>query len=327
MGKERGVSRRSFLAGGVAAAGAVVAGGVAWPQTMVETGNATNVGKGAGSALGFHWPGQPGTAAGSAGYSGMAAPPEPIKLGLASYTFRNFTRAQLIGFMKELDVRWLNAKDAKDHLPMDPTAEAQAVADYQAAGIRLHAVGAVYFQKASDDDIKSKFEYARRAGVPVIVAGDPTPQNLPRIAQFAQQYDIKIAIHNHGPEDKLWPSPLDILKDIQNMDERIGCCIDVGHTVRTGTDVVQAIHAVGARLFNMHMKDLTDFRDKASQVAVGDGKMPVPQIFQALQAIRYPGYVDLEYEVHGDDPMPGVTKSFAYMRGVLAGMGQRMPAS
>ncbi|MGA7523517.1 MAG: sugar phosphate isomerase/epimerase [Acidobacteriaceae bacterium] len=245
---------------------------------------------------------------------------EAIRLGLASYTFRNFTRAQLIGFMQQLQVFDLNAKNAKDHLPMDPAAEAQAVADYHAAGIRLHAAGAIYFQKATDDDIRAQFEYLKRASIPVMVAGDPSPQTLPRIEQFVKQYDIRLAIHNHGPEDKLWPSPLDVLKDIRGMDPRIGCCIDVGHTVRTGTDVVEAIHAVGPRLFNMHMKDLTDFHDKGSQVAVGDGKMPIRGIFEALQAIRYPGFVDLEYEVHPDDPMPGVTRSFAYMRGVLAGM-------
>jgi Xylose isomerase-like TIM barrel len=245
---------------------------------------------------------------------------QEIRLGLASYTFRNFSRAQLIGFMHELQVSDLNAKNAKDHLPMDPAAEAQALADYHAAGIRLHAAGAIYFQKATDDDIRAQFEYLKRANIPVMVAGDPTPESLPRIEQFVKQYDIRLAIHNHGPEDKLWPSPLDILKDIKGMDPRIGCCIDVGHTVRAGTDVVEAVHAVGPRLFNMHMKDLTDFHDKASQVAVGDGKIPIPAIFQALQEIRYPGFVDLEYEVHPDDPMPGVTKSFAYMRGVLAGM-------
>lgn len=50
-------------------------------------------------------------------------------------------------------------------------------------------------------------------------------------------------------------------------------------------------------------------------------KLPVRGIFQALIAIDYRGFVDLEYEVQGDDPMPGVTASFSYMRGVLAGMG------
>ena len=163
----------------------------------------------------------------------------PIRLGLASYTFRNFTRAQTIGFMKQLNVRDLNAKDVKDHLPTDPQEEAAALADYSAAGIRLHAAGTIYFAKDEDADIRAKFEYCKRAGIAVIVAGDPTPETLPRIEKFVKEYDIRIAIHNHGPEDKLWHSPLDVLKAVKSMDPRIGCCIDVGHTARAGTDVVR----------------------------------------------------------------------------------------
>jgi sugar phosphate isomerase/epimerase len=247
--------------------------------------------------------------------------PSPVHLGMASYTFRNFTRAQVIGFMKQLNLTALNCKDAKDHLPMDPAEEAKALADYAAAGIQLHAAGTIYVPKDEDADIRSKFEYCKRAGVSVIVAGDPTPAILPRIEKFVKEYDIRFAIHNHGPEDKVWPSPLDVLKAVKNMDPRMGCCIDVGHCVRAGTDVVQAIHEVGLRLYNMHMKDLTSFESKESQVAVGEGIMPVREIFEALIATKYKGFVDLEYEIHGDDPMPGVVESFAYMRGVLAGMG------
>ena len=245
----------------------------------------------------------------------------PIRLGLASYTFRDFTRAQLIAFMQQLQISALNAKDVKDHLPTDPSAEAAALADYSAAKIQLHAVGAVYFQKDEDADIRAKFDYAQRAGVPVIVAGDPAPQTLPRLEKFVREYDIRIAIHNHGPEDKLWPSPLDVLKAVKNLDPRIGCCIDVGHAARAGTNVPEAIHQAGERLFNVHMKDLTNFQDKASQVAVGQGQMPTREIFEALLQTNYQGYVDLEYEVHEDNPMPGVIASYAYMRGVLAGMG------
>ena len=245
----------------------------------------------------------------------------PVHLGLASYTFRNFNRAQSIGFMKQLNVLALNAKDVKDHLPMDPTEEAKALEDYHAAGIQLHAAGTIYFDKDEDSDIRNKFEYCKRAGIGVIVAGDPAPGTLPRIEKFVKEYDIRFAIHNHGPEDKLWHSPLDVLKAVGNMDPRMGCCIDVGHTVRAGTDVIEAIRQVGPRLFDMHIKDLTDFQSKESQVAVGDGMMPVRRIFETLITMKYNGFVDLEYEVHGDDPMPGVIASFAYMRGVLAGMG------
>ena len=244
-----------------------------------------------------------------------------IRLGVASYTFRNFERAKLIGFLKQLNVSTVNLKDVKDHLPFDAQPETAALADYSAAAIKLHAAGTIYFEKDEDADIRSKFEYCKRAGIPVIVAGDPAPETLPGIEKFVREYDIRFAIHNHGPEDKLWHSPLDVLKAVKNMDPRIGCCIDVGHTVRAGTDVVQAIHEVGPRLFNVHMKDLTDFSDKESQVAVGEGKMPVAKIFQALAAINYQGFVDLEYEIFPDNPMPGVLASFAYMRGVLAGLG------
>jgi sugar phosphate isomerase/epimerase len=253
--------------------------------------------------------------------SAASGKPSPIHLGLASYTFRNFTREQMIGYMKQLNVTALNAKDVKDHLPMDPAEEAKAVADYTAAGIKLHAAGTVYFPKDEDDDIRSKFEYCKRAGISVIVSGDPAPETLPRIEKFVKEYDIRIAIHNHGPEDKLWHSPLDVLSAVKKYDPRIGCCIDIGHTVRAGVDVVKAIHEVGPRLYNMHAKDLTSFTSKESQVTVGDGIMPMREIFQALIATNYKGFVDLEYEVHGDDPMPGVIGSFAYMRGVLAGMG------
>src|ERR1700691_167311 len=154
-----------------------------------------------------------------------AAP--PVNLGLCSYTFRNFDRAQLIGYMKQLNVLALNAKDVKNHLPMDPTEEAKALDDYHAAGIQLHAAGAIYFNKDEDADIRSKFEYCKRASIPVIVAGDPAPEVLPRIEKFVKEYDIRLAIHNHGPEDKLYPSPFDVLKAVRDFDPRIGCCIDV----------------------------------------------------------------------------------------------------
>src|SRR5256884_3226961 len=238
-----------------------------------------------------------------------------IRLGLASYTFRNFSRPQMIGFLKQLNVLALNAKDVKDHLPIDTQEEQAALADYAAAGIKLHAAGTIYFAKDEDADIRSKLEYCKRAGIGVIVAGDPAPETLPRIEKFVKEYDIRIAIHNHGPEDKLWHAPRDVLTAVKGMDPRIGCCIDVGHTVRAGTDVVQAIHEAGPRLFNVHMKDLTNFESKESQVAVGDGIMLVRKTFEALIATGYKGFVDLQYEIHPDGPIPGVIASFAYMRG------------
>jgi sugar phosphate isomerase/epimerase len=264
-----------------------------------------------------------GVAAAAAASAPMAfaAGHAPFRLGMASYTFRNFSRDTLIANLKTLNISTVNCKDAKDHLPMDPAAEAAAVAAYKAAGIRITAAGTVAFNKDDDDDIRAKFEYLKRAGAPVVVAGDPTPAILKRVEKFVKEYDIRFALHNHGPEDKMWHSPLDVLAVVKDMDPRMGCCIDVGHCARAGVSPVDAIRKVGPRVFDLHVKDLANTSDKESQVAVGEGVLPFPEIFQALVDIKYTGYVDLEYEIKPDDPMPGVTKSFAHMRGVLAKMG------
>lgn len=245
----------------------------------------------------------------------------PIRLGIASYTFRNFDQAHLIDFMKELKTPYLNVKEM--HLPMTPADQvAPRAAQYRAAGLNLSTGGTISFPNDDDEDIRKKFEYCKAAGISLIVAA-PTHQTLPRVEKFVKQYNIRVGIHNHGPEDKNFPSPLDVLAAVGKMDPRMGCCIDVGHTMRAGTDVVSALRKAGPRLFDVHMKDLADGTKKESQVAVGDGLMPIRGIFQALIDMRYAGNVDLEYEIFPDNPLPGVIKSFAYMRGVLAGMGYK----
>ena len=245
---------------------------------------------------------------------------DDIRLAVATYSLREFRRDLAIKMMKDLGVRFASVKEY--HLPYNDTPKelADGRKKFQDAGIEIVAGGVISLEKDDDADIRRHFDYAKVCGMPVMSIA-PTAETMPRIERFVKEYNIKIAIHNHGPEDKIFPSPLDVLKFVKNLDPRMGCCIDVGHCVRAGTDVIEAIDAAGPRLFNMHMKDLTSFTAKESQVAVGEGKMPVREIFEALIKIKYSGWVDLEYEIHGDDPMPGVTESFAYMRGVLAGMG------
>jgi hypothetical protein len=251
-----------------------------------------------------------------------AATALPVRLGIASYTFRSFPdSAHLIDFMHKLKTPYLNLKDV--HLAMTPIDQVAAkAAEYRAAGFTLTAAGNITFAKDEDDDIRPKFEYLKAAGIPIAVCA-PTHENLPRLEKFVKEYNIKLAIHNHGPEDKNFPSPFDVLAAVKDMDPRIGLCLDLGHAMRAGADVVDAIHAAGPRLFDIHIKDLADGTKKESQVAVGEGVMPVREIFRTLIQTSYRGNVDLEYEIFAADPMPGVVESFAYMRGVLAGMGYK----
>ena len=218
-----------------------------------------------------------------------------------------------------LGVKHINIKSF--HLPHDYSADELKAGreEFESAGLSIVGGGTISMKKDSDNAIRPLFEYAKQCGMPLMVIA-PTPKVMPRVERFVKEYDIKVAIHNHGPEDKFFPGPIDGLKVIEGMDPRVGLCIDVGHTTRTGVDVVESIAQAGDRLLDMHMKDLKDLMKKNSQVAVGDGAMPVAAIFKQLQKMNYTGYVNLEYEINADDPLPGMQKSFSYMRGVLDGM-------
>jgi sugar phosphate isomerase/epimerase len=240
-----------------------------------------------------------------------------IKLGVASYSLRNFSRAQAIEMTRSLGVRYINLKSV--HLPyeLSPAEIAAARREVEAAGLQIVGGGMITFETDTDDGVRKYFDYARAAGMPLIV-GTSKPSMLPRIEKFVKEYDIKLAIHNHGPGDENFPSPYDALKAVQGMDPRMGLCIDMGHTVRTGVDIVRAVADAGPRLLDMHAKDLRNLSDVDSQCAVGEGKIPIAWIFRELANMRYPGFVNLEYEIEPDNPLPGMRQSFTYMRGLLA---------
>jgi sugar phosphate isomerase/epimerase len=242
-----------------------------------------------------------------------------LRLGVASYSLRNFPRAKAIEMLGELRARYVNIKSM--HLPYNAgTAEiAAARAEFAAAGIEIVGGGTITFEEDSDASVNAYFAYAKSAGMPVIVA-TCDPKILPRVERHAVRYDIKVAIHNHGPEDTHYPAPSDALKYVRSMDARMGVCIDLGHTVRTGTDVVAAIREAGPRLHDLHLKDLRDLRNAASQCVVGEGAMPIPAILRELVTMRFTGCANLEYEIEANNPLPGMQRSLAYLRGVLAGL-------
>jgi len=245
--------------------------------------------------------------------------PQDVKLGVASYSLREFSRRLCINMVKQLNTPYLTIKEFHALYRSTPEELDHARDDFKKAGLTLTGGGTVYMLKDDDDDIRFYFEYAKRLGLPMMNIG-ATAQSLVRIERFVKQYDIKIAVHNHGPEDKNFPAPSDALKLVKNMDPRMGLCIDVGHTTRTGKDVLEEIRGAGTRLLDMHMKDLKDLSVASSQCDVGEGKMPVVAIFKELKRMNYPGVVHLEYEINADNPLPGMQKSFSYMRGVLAGL-------
>lgn len=245
---------------------------------------------------------------------------DDLTLGIASYTFRKLSRADAIKSMKALKVSNINIKEFHLALKSSPEEITAARKEFEDAGLKILGVGNVSFKNPDPAEMKRNFEYAKLLGAPVIVMA-PAKENLPAIEKLVKEYDIKAAIHNHGPEDKdFFPSPESVLALVKGMDPRMGLCMDIGHSARAGSDVVAAAKMAGARLHDIHVKDLTNLSDAKSQVAVGDGVMPIVALFKQLKAMKYKGGIMLEYEIEADNPFPGTQKSMAYMKGVLDGL-------
>lgn len=259
------------------------------------------------------------------GFSGAAAAAQganDLKLGVATYSLREFSRGHAIRMIKQLNTPYVSIKEFHLLINNNPEDYRRGRAEFERAGLVTLSGGNVSFQKNDEDDIRMRFEYAKQTGMPMLVCA-PTHETLPKMEKYVKEYDVRIAIHNHGPEDKHFPTPQSVLDAVKNMDARCGLCMDIGHTARAGADIVEAARIAGPRLFDLHVKDLKTPMQKPAQVPVGEGDLPIVPLFAQLKKMNYQGGIMLEYEIEGDNPLPGMQKSFAYMRGVLAGLANK----
>jgi sugar phosphate isomerase/epimerase len=169
----------------------------------------------------------------------------------------------------------------------------------------------------NESEVNQAFDYAEAAGMKVII-GVPDHDLLPLVDKKVRQYDIKVAIHNHGPTDKVYPTPESAYERIKNLDKRIGLCIDIGHTKRAGVDPSVSAQEFSNRLLDVHIKDVSQATADGGTVEIGRGVIDIPKFLRTLLEINYSGITSFEYEKDADDPLAGVAESVGYVRGALA---------
>jgi sugar phosphate isomerase/epimerase len=246
-----------------------------------------------------------------------AAASVPFTLGMASYTLRQFPADQAIEMTKRLGLTRICFKDF--HLKLDATPEviADTVAKVKAAGLDLYAGGVIYMK--SEAEVDRAFVYARAAGFKMII-GVPTYELLPYTNRKVQEYDMPVAIHNHGPDNPLFPTPQSAYERIASLDRRLGLCMDVGHTQRSGVDPSESAEKYFDRLFDIHIKDTSASTAQGQTVEIGRGVIDIPKLLRTLKRLGFKGTLALEYEKDAKDPLPGSAESIGYLRGVLAAL-------
>ena len=240
-----------------------------------------------------------------------------FQLGLASYTLKQFDLDETLAMTGKVGLKYICFKSM--HLELDSTpAQIEAVvAKVNEAGLTLYGGGVIGMK--NEDQVNQAFDYAKAAGFKVIIAA-PSSEMLPLIEKKVQQYDIKVAIHNHGPGDKFFPTPAVALEHIKNLDKRIGMCHDIGHTKRYGSDPIAETELCADRLHDVHIKDVSEATKAGKGVEMGRGVIDIPRFIRTLVRMEYSGMVSFEYEKDAEDPMAGLAESVGYVKGVIAAL-------
>lgn len=238
-----------------------------------------------------------------------------LNLGMASYTFRKFSLEDTLAMTKRLGLKRIALKSF--HLPLEATDEEinAAAEKVRSAGLDLYGCGVVYMQ--NEDEVSRAFHYAATAKMKVII-GAPNLALLEMVNKMVSKYNIKLAIHNHGPDDEHYPTPESAYMRIKNLDPRVGLCIDIGHTQRAGVDPSESAKRFSDRLLDVHIKDVTAAAKQGQTVEIGHGVIDIPRFLKTLLELNYQGSVSFEFEKDPNDPLPGVAESVGYVRGVLA---------
>lgn len=238
-----------------------------------------------------------------------------FQLALASYTLRKFDLDQTLAMTQQVGLGAICLKSF--HLPLDSTPEqiAAAAAKVEQAGVVLYGGGVITMK--NEQQVDDAFEYAKAAGMTKII-GVPSPEVLPLVDRKVKHYDVQVCIHNHGPGDKTYPLPSSAYEKIRNLDPRIGLCIDIGHTVRAGGDLLKEMDLCADRILDVHCKDVTEATAKGRATVAGRGVIDLVAFLRKLIEIDYSGFVSFEYEESPDDPLAGLAQSVGYVQGVLA---------
>jgi Sugar phosphate isomerases/epimerases len=241
-----------------------------------------------------------------------------LKVGVATYSLRTLPTDAAIKAAQRVGVRYVSIKDVHLSLKTNPEERRAVTQRFRDAGLTPLSCGTITLQN-NEGNPRDAFQYAKDAGIPTIVCS-PHPDSMPILDRLVKEFDIRIAIHNHGPEDKRFASPYDAWKVVEKFDRRLGLCIDVGHTARAGVDPAEAIRRCRERLYDVHLKDIVRREARTPVCEVGRGALDIPGILRALLEIGFAHHVGFEYEKDANDPLPGLAESVGYVRGVLKTM-------
>lgn len=234
----------------------------------------------------------------------------PFQIGMQSYTLRTFPVDKALDTMQALGIETVEFFDA--HYPSNSSDEQISAMNQKLADHKLKVLshGVHGFSKDHEAN-KRLFDFAKRAGIRNLTA-DPSEDSFDSLDKLVAEYDIRIAIHNHGPGAR-YDKVDSVLNAIKNRHPNIGACADLGHYIRSAEDPVRVINLLTGRLYGIHLKDFDAPRGDAKGCILGKGLLDIADVFQALKKAGLPNdaCLSLEYEESPNDPTEDLKQCLA----------------
>jgi len=240
------------------------------------------------------------------------------ELGVQSFTYRHFgDNAEVIEKLRESGAS--NIELCGKHADFgDESKFDDVIALYKDNGIGIVSIGVQGF---ADDEAKERkyFEFVKRAGAKAMSCNfgvDKTPDSFRTAEKLADEYDVNLAIHNHGGHH--WLGSCQMLRHVfKTTSPRIGLCLDTAWALDSGEDPVKMVSEFGERLYGLHIKDFVfDRAGKPEDVVVGTGSLDLAGLVEACREVDFNGYAVLEYEGDVESPVPAVRKCVEAVRAV-----------
>lgn len=223
-----------------------------------------------------------------------------FKMGAQSYSFRKFSFEDSLAELKKLGLDRMEFCSV--HFP--PAAGhdnfPHVKKTIEDAGVNVVCFGVEGFTDDHDAN-RVKFEFAKALDIGVLTA-DPTPKSFDSLDKLTEEFGIKIAIHNHGPNAR-YNTVEDTLRAVKDHSPMIGGCVDTGHVIRSAEKPHEVITALGDRVISLHLKDWVHGGDEQ---ILGNGDMDLVEVAKALKALNFDGPLNLEFELDSENPVPGM---------------------
>jgi len=244
-------------------------------------------------------------------------------LGAQAYTFNRFTLAEALDKMDSCGLQYVECYpgqrigggiEGTTDFRMDPTTQAKVKELLKKKHKKLVAYGVV--SPKDEAEWRQVFDFAKAMGIQIITA-EPKNEHWDLISKLCDQYQIKVAIHDHPRPSHYW-HPDSVLAAVEGRSKLFGACADIGHWVRSGLDPVECVQKLKGHIHSLHIKDMNEKSPKAHDVVWGQGQSNIEGVMRELKKQKFRGLFSAEYEYHWENSVPEVKESAQYWRTVVS---------